>query len=69
MPMELPLRTHCVRYLSGSLLGMWSPCFEIKHRFLLMKIMFRDSMLCGIIKYGDQLRAWIDIGFSTAENN
>jgi len=25
--------------------------------------------LCCIIKYGDEMRAWIDIGFSTADNN
>jgi MFS family permease len=25
--------------------------------------------LCCIIKYGDQMRAWMDIGFSTDENN
>ncbi|KAF8877738.1 MFS general substrate transporter [Gymnopilus junonius] len=26
-------------------------------------------MLCCIIRYGDQMRAWVDVGFSTAENN
>ncbi|PPR07301.1 hypothetical protein CVT26_012420 [Gymnopilus dilepis] len=27
------------------------------------------GILCCIIKYGDQMRAWVDVGFSTAENN
>jgi len=26
-------------------------------------------VLCCIIKYGGQMRAWNDVGFSTAENN
>ena len=31
--------------------------------------MTSDSGLCCVIKYGDQMRAWADVGFSTAENN
>ncbi|PPQ80690.1 hypothetical protein CVT25_001822 [Psilocybe cyanescens] len=27
------------------------------------------GLLCCIIKYGDQMRAWIDVGFSTTDNN
>jgi len=26
-------------------------------------------VLCCIIKYGDQMRAWIDVGFSTADSS
>lgn len=31
--------------------------------------MTTDSVLCYIIKYGDKMRAGIDIVFSTVENN
>ncbi|KDR82154.1 hypothetical protein GALMADRAFT_135516 [Galerina marginata CBS 339.88] len=27
------------------------------------------GLLCCIIQYGDQMRAWVDVGFSTIENN
>ena len=33
------------------------------------KLMTSYSGLCYIIKYGDQLRAWVDVGFSTADNH
>jgi hypothetical protein len=32
-------------------------------------IMTFDSGLYYVIKYGDQMRAWIDVGYSTAENH
>ena len=38
-----------------------------KKRMLIMNVF--DSGLCYVIKYGDQMRAWIDVGFSTAENH
>ena len=28
-----------------------------------------DSGLCYTIKYGEQMRAWIDVGYSTAEDH
>ena len=32
-------------------------------------MMTSDSVLCYIIKYGDDVRAGIDIGFSAVANN
>ena len=32
-------------------------------------IMIFDSILCYIIKYGDEMRVGVDIGFSAAEDN
>ena len=54
---------------------MCGPCLDFfcvcdrfeKKRMLIMNIF--DSGLCYVIKYGDEMRAWIDVGFSTAENH
>ena len=35
----------------------------------MLTMSFLDSGLCYVIKYGDEMRAWIDVGFSTAENH
>ena len=32
-------------------------------------IMIFDSGFCCVIKYGEQMRAWVDVGFSNAENH
>jgi hypothetical protein len=68
MPAESSQHMDCVHYLSGSLQGM---CFILEKKKLeinLMK-MTSDSGLYYMIKYGDKMRAWIDIGFSTVEND
>ena len=36
---------------------------------MILLLMTYDSALYYLIKYGDEMRAWIDIGFSTVENN
>ena len=41
----------------------------LKKQTTKLLIMASDSGLYYVIKYGDQMRAWIDVGFSTAENH
>ena len=57
----------CVRYLSGSLCGTCVRSGKKKKLKINLLIMTFDSGLYYIIKYGDEMRAWIDIGFSTDE--
>ena len=42
-----------------------------KSKIGLLIMIFRDiySGLWYVIKYGDQMRAWVDVGFSTAEDH
>ena len=37
------------------------------HAILILKLCI--SILCCIIQYGDRMRAYCDVGFSTAETN
>ena len=45
-------------------MGMWS----FRKNEMDLSLMTTNSGLYYVIKYGDQMRAWIDIGFSTAVN-
>ena len=48
-------------------MGMW--LFLKKKEMDSLMIGILISVLCYIIKYGDEMRVGIDIGFSTVENN
>ena len=69
--MEFLQRMHCVRYLSGFLLCMCSFQKKKKKDDFTDNDIFLDldSGLCYTIKYGEQMRAWIDVGYSTAEDH
>jgi hypothetical protein len=49
--------------------GTYLDHFAVRVRFEKDKVLMMtfDSGLYYIIRYGDEMRAWIDVGFSTVE--
>lgn len=64
------LRSVLVAMATAAALPMIDTCgIAITNILIAVLVWISFSILWCIIKYGDQMRAWIDIGFSTVDNN
>jgi hypothetical protein len=58
-------------YLLGEDLGMWkfTHLGYLGGHIVILRVLHFDRLLWFTIRYGDRLRAVVDVGFSTADNN
>jgi hypothetical protein len=63
------LLTHTLCAVSVWISFVYVVILKRKRKEKSLLIITSDSGLGFIIKYGGQMRAWVDVGFSTAENN